>query len=424
MRILLIAYSFPPLIDAQSFRWYYLSNALAELGIKIDVVTIKHPTEDKTSWDLHKNIRIFRIYPGPIEFLALRAKSNIGVGGEGNGELRSSLKFKIMKSSYWGVRNYAGNLLPGDIRTEWFPFAIRFISKNFNLKHYDYSVTSHEPWVDSLLGLYFKKRNHKIRWIADFGDPYVAIYTPKHKLWFENYFEKLIYKNASLLIFTNGKVIDHLLNKYHFLKNKKLLVVEQSFSYRLSAGRESERYKNNVFTLVYTGTFYRDFRNPSNLIKALSMLDFEYKFALAGRNEDFVKEFKILGDHFEFLGLVDHFSVLKIQKEGDVLIHLANKNSSIQIPGKFYEYLGALKPILTIHDDRDDPTKRIVQDLKCGVSCKDDPVEIKYSIELLYHKWKDNENICQINREDIYQYSWESKAEMIYEILMKGEPSS
>ena len=238
MRILLIAYSFPPFQDGQSLRWYYLSNALARLGTKIDVITVKHPLEDKTSWEFHKNIDVYRIFPGPIEFLALRAKRKMGVEGEGNKELRKSMKFKIMKSSYWGVRNVFGNVLPGDVRTEWFPFAVRFIEGNMDIGKYDYLITSHEPWVDSLLGLYLKKRNVKIRWIADFGDPYVALYTPKHKLHFENYLEKLIYKNASVLIFTNGKVIEHVLNKYPFLKDKKLLVVEQGFSYRLCAERE------------------------------------------------------------------------------------------------------------------------------------------------------------------------------------------
>jgi len=74
MKILLIAYSFLPFIDAQSFRWYYLLNALAELGIKIDVITIKHPLEDKTSLDLHGNGEVFRIYPGPIEFFCTKGK--------------------------------------------------------------------------------------------------------------------------------------------------------------------------------------------------------------------------------------------------------------------------------------------------------------------------------------------------------------
>jgi hypothetical protein len=74
VKILLIACSFLPLIDAQSFGWYYLVNALAELDTKIDVITVKHSLEDKTLLDLHKNAEVFRIYPGPIEFFALRAE--------------------------------------------------------------------------------------------------------------------------------------------------------------------------------------------------------------------------------------------------------------------------------------------------------------------------------------------------------------
>lgn len=69
MRILLIAYSFPPLIDAQSFRWYYLSNALAELGIQIDVLTMRYPFGDGASWDFHKNIEVFETFPVPLSFL-------------------------------------------------------------------------------------------------------------------------------------------------------------------------------------------------------------------------------------------------------------------------------------------------------------------------------------------------------------------
>ena len=419
MRILLIAYSFPPLIDGQSFRWYYLSNALAELGIQIDVLTIRQPLEDKTSWNFHKNIEVFRNFPGPIEFFALRAKNSIGAGAEGNREVRRSARFRIMKSLYWGIRSLVGNLFPGDIRTEWFPFAIRFIHQNLDVRKYDYLVTSHEPWVDSLLGLYLKRRNGEIKWVADFGDPYVAVYTPGHKVWFENYLEKWIYKNASALIFTNHKVIDHLVNKYPFLRDKPLWVMEQGFDARLCTEPENRRSKNKIFTLFYAGTFYRDFRNPSNLIKALSMLDFEYKFLLAGRNEKFMEDFRILGNRFEFLGLVDHFRVLRLEKESDVLVHLANKNSSIQIPGKFYEYLGALKPILAIHHDPQDPTKKIIQDLKVGVVSQDNPLEIKTAIESLYRRWTGSENNCSLHAGRIYPYSWEERARILYGNLAK-----
>lgn len=416
MKILLIAYSFPPFQDAQSLRWYYLTNALAELDVKIDVISIKHPYEDKDLWYFHKNINIFRVYPGFIESLALKMKKNIGVDDIGNKEIRKTAKFKIMKSLYWGARNFTGNLLPGDIRTEWFPFAARYIKGNISINDYDYIITSHEPWVDSLLGLHLKKKNKKTKWIADFGDPYVVPYIPRHKLWFENYFERSIYENADALIFTNTYVVNYLKNTYPFLNGKRILVIEQGFSYRRCSKIKDFKNKNKIFTMLYTGTFYRDMRDPLNLIKAISMLDFKYKFLLAGRNEQFIKSFEILGNKFEFLGFIDHFNILQLQKNSDVLIHLANKNR-IQVPGKFYEYIGTLKPILSIIYDPEDPTGRLVNKLKCGISCKNKSMEIKNAIEVLYNNWKDNKNTCQINFEDLYYYSWEKKAEIIYENL-------
>ncbi len=181
MRILLIAYSFPPFQDAQSLRWYYLINALAEKGLTTDVITIKHPDQDRGVWYFHQNINILRIYPGHIEAQALQQKKKMGVDDPGNREIRKTSKFRIMKSIYWTARKFAGHLLPGDIRTEWFPFAVKYMRKNLRIEDYGCMITSHEPWVDSLLGLYLKKRYKKMKWIADFGDPYVAPYTPKHK---------------------------------------------------------------------------------------------------------------------------------------------------------------------------------------------------------------------------------------------------
>lgn len=420
MKLLLIAYSFPPFQDAQSLRWYYLCNALAEKGVKIDVITIKHPSElaPCLGWQFHEDVNIIRVFPGPIESLALKAKKSIGVDSTKNNKLRGSRGFKIVKSLYWRVRNVIGNVLPGDVRSEWFPFVTRYIKKNIDLSSYDYVITSHEPWVGSLIGLRIKMKEHKnIKWIADFGDPYVAPYTPSHKLWLEGRLERLIYKNADTLIFTNYHVIDHLKGKYPFLKNKDILVLEQGLDYEFCTKRkEDERIKGKIFTLVYTGTLYKDFRNPLNLIKALSMVDFEYKLQVAGRNEQFIKDFQLLGNRFEFMGFLNHFDVLELQKKSDVLIHLSNKNS-IQIPGKFYEYLGAIKPILGIYYDRDDTAVELIEKLQCGIPCKNEVMEIKGAIEMLYYKWKNDQEVCGTTFDNLYDYSWKKKAAILHESM-------
>jgi hypothetical protein len=42
-RILIIAYSYPPLMEAQSIRWAHLSRELRLRGNEVDVLTIRLP---------------------------------------------------------------------------------------------------------------------------------------------------------------------------------------------------------------------------------------------------------------------------------------------------------------------------------------------------------------------------------------------
>lgn len=415
IKVFIIAYSFPPFEDAQAIRWYYLVNLLGELGVESDVLTVKHPRENDPLWRFHPNVHILRIYPGPIEAHSLNAKHRFGVDGAHNRRLRQTAKFRVMKSLYWFLRNFIGSILPGDIRTEWFPYAIQMISKNIQINKYGCIITSHEPWVDSLLGLYIKKRHPELVWIADFGDPYVAPYTPRHKLWLEKRLENLIYRDADALIFTNKNIFKYLKERYSFLKNKHAAVIEQGFSFS-SCTKGIEKRKNNVFTLTYTGTFYKKVRDPSFLIEALTFLDFPFKFVVAGRNESFLKDFKILGERFEFLGLVDHFTALRLQRESDVLVHIGNTHS-IQVPGKVFEYFGAMRPILSIISNPQDSTGELIVRLKRGLSCINEPHSIKDAINILHQQFLKGNVGFNLNCDHLYEYSWESKAKSMYEII-------
>jgi len=421
MTILLIAYSFPPFHDAQSLRWYYLANTLAEAGLEIDVLTVRYPIESDPMWKFHENVKVLRVYPGPLEFVHLYGKDKLKVDELGNRELRQSMRFKFVKSLYWSIRKLVGSVLPGDLRTEWFPYAVWAIKDKVKADAYSCMITSHEPWVDSLLGLYLKKKNPGLKWVADFGDPYVAPYTPKHKLWLENHLERSIYQSADVLLFTNEGVIDHLTKKYTFLRDKDIHEIGQGFSYAscIEASRSPENGKNKVFTLTYTGSFYRGLRDPSNLIKALSGTDFPYRFLLAGKNEAFTKDFGVLGERFEFLGFIDHFASLNLQRESDVLVHLGN-NNSVQVPGKIFEYLGALRPILSINSNPSDSTGELVTELNRGVCSSNDPRSIKEALFSLYTIWQKGDSPFALDYDGIYEYSWEKRANVIHGILQEG----
>ena len=406
-KILLIAYSYPPLEDAQSLRWYYISQELAKLGFDIDVVTIKHP--DTLVYKMEENIMIHRVYAGFFENIAYRVKNKIGVDKVENQEKRKSFSFSIMKKAYWMVRTFVGGILPGNISSEWYPHAKRYIKNNIDISSYDCMITSHEPWVDSLLGLHIKKNHPNLLWIADFGDPYVSIYTPKHKLFFENKIEKKIYESLDIMILTNKKVLENLTVKYPFLKEKETLILEQGFVER----EYHDRKENSVFTILYTGTFYEDFRNPSELAKALASLGFEFRFIVAGRNEQFNTFFEPLKQKYQALGFTAHQKVLKLQEEADLLVHISNKQVE-QVPGKFYEYLGADKPMLVIYQDEKDQLLPLCKEIGIKTVCQNELSAIKDMIEGIYHDRTHN-----YDKERLMEFSWENRALKLKDVILQ-----
>jgi len=408
-KILLIAYSYPPLEDAQSLRWYYISQELAKLGYKIDIVTITHPA--KLSYSIEKNITLHRVYAGFFESIAYSIKTKIGVDDSSKQKQRQSFLFKIMKKGYWIVRTFVGGMLSGNISTEWYPHAKRYIDKNLDISLYDFMITSHEPWVDSLLGYSIKKKYPSLLWVADFGDPYVSIYTPRYKLFFENKIEKKIYKKVDLMILTNKAVQDKLRSKYPFLNQKDTLILEQGFS----RSNYKEGYKSDTFTIIYTGTFYEEFRNPTQLSYALSKLDFDFRFIVAGRNEEFNELFKPLGEKYQFLGIRSHHEVLELQKRSDLLVHISNKQIE-QVPGKFYEYLGVGKPILVIYQDMQDQLLPLCKDIGIDTVCKNDPNDIKDTINRVY-----NDRNFHYNQDILQNYSWQNRALKLDDTLRKSD---
>jgi len=406
-RLLLIAYSYPPLEDAQSLRWYYLSQELAKLGCHIDVVTIDHPAE--MSYKISSNITIHRVYPGFFENIANRFKNRIGVDGVQNQQKRRSFSFSFMKRGYWLVRSLVGGVLPGNITSEWYPWALSYIHKNLDMQAYDMMITSHEPWVDALLGLRLKKKYPQLKWVGDFGDPYVSVYTPKYKRFFENRLERKIYENIDLLVLTNQKVFESLQRKYAFLEQKESLILEQGFVERTKK-RASVDNKSTPFTILYTGTFYEDFRNPKQLAEALKMLTFDFRFIVAGRNEAFDYLFRPLGEKYRFLGFTSHQEVLRLQERADVLVHLSNKQIE-QVPGKFFEYLGAKRSVLLIYQNENDQLISFAERMGISTVCPNNAKSIAQMLQQMY----DERGKASYNADEIAQYSWQARALKLYQ---------
>jgi len=403
MKILLITYSYPPLWEAQSIRWYYLSKELAKLGFEVDILTIKLPIDRML--DLPKGINFIEILPGPVENLLLKHKFKLNLESEHRANLHKSILYSIGKKVYKFFRNLYSKLLLGEVRNEWFPFALNLLKK-MDLTKYDILITSHEPMVDSLIGLYIKLYlNKNLFWVADIADPLTAPYYPniwKHIL---KKLEKKIIKHANLILVTNENLKHVYLSDYN-IEKEKVLTLPQGFDWKHYVRREKVKKRNEEFTLLYAGSFYSEFRNPENLFKALNMFPYKFKLLLAGRIENFIPKNERLKKRIKYLGILSHLKVLKLEKEADVLIYLSNK-ISYQIPGKLFEYIGIRKPILCIVYNKNDPAAKIVSKYNLGKVVLNDENEILKALLEMYEMYKEKEEVILPFNRELYIYSWQ-----------------
>ncbi len=401
-RILLIAYSFPPAGDAQALRWAYLSRYMVEFGYQIDVVCAQLPEGAGCRFDLPAGVQKVEVFAGPLEHAAMKVKVRIGTDKPNNVAVRTKYSFKFAKKVYRTARSLFGYLLPGDVRSEWFPFAARTVSR-LNPETYDIVITSQEPFVDTMLGLWLKSKYPNIVWLADFGDTSFAPYVPPIKRRVDMALEKRAMVASDMVILTNSRAA-RLVNHKYGIDLSKLLILPQGFEDRSDSQHGSFGGSRKEMILFFSGTFYRGFRDPGHLFDALNRVAFPVKFKVAGRNESFVEG---APGCVEFLGYQDHHKVLKLQQEADILVNIANRQDH-QIPGKLFEYLGAAKPILNIVYNEFDLSSSVVLKADAGLNVLNTPHEIERALGWfwrLFKKGRLNKSF-RFDRSTIDEYRW------------------
>lgn len=414
LRILLIAYEFPPFIAAQSLRWLYLANELAKLDVKVEVLCPDVNPIRKLSASLHSNILTHRIWPGPYVFLSqlIAAKNNFIVNSD---EIaKPSVKAITTRSIHNISRFCLNHLLYPDWRTEWYPFAKYYLNHLLRQNKYDVIISSHEPGVDVLLGMWAKK-NFSIKWVVDLGDPLLTPYSPKWRRWIDKRYEAKAINYADHVVVTNPEIIK-ILAERHGVSANKITCVSQG--YELLSPPTVARPKNKKMHIVYTGTFYEKFRNPMQFAAALNEISNQnITITIAGKNDNcqhLFRKFK----NVKFTGKIDHYECLELQRQADILLNIGNEQS-YQVPGKFFEYLGTGKPILHIQTSTYDPVSELIRGLNAGEVVLNNPDAIKASLLMMLENWKNNrlERLYNVDGEKLDAYSWTSLARRYYLLL-------
>ena len=421
MRLLLIAYEFPPGPSPQSLRWSSLVRELLAQGVEVHVLTVE-------SWwpsgllQPPSGAIVHRARAGGVagiiamskRWRRLRGRSEQDPAAAGAAPVAADSQ--VQPPAAAPVLNWKGRLLNHanqmiakrtfpDERGRWEPFARRMLVDLLDSVRPDVVVSSHEPATTLRLGRLAKERG--FAWVADLGDPVLSFYTPERWRKESLRLERWTCRNADRVIVTT-EAAKWMLAGRHEVPESRLTVLTQGYDAATTgADTPGTEFDPGRLELLYTGSFYQ-FREPRALVDAVLATPGARLNIATSRAPDWLLQ--LLDRHPEqlrLLGFVPHLTARALQRQSDVLVNLAN-DDPVQVPGKFYEYLGAGRPILHLGDCAD-PVGQRMGALRRGWICAQEAGTIAGLLAKLVQAKaaRKLDDGLQLDLEDVAEHSWQ-----------------
>lgn len=349
----MITFYWPPSGGAGVHRWLRFSKYFKENGCNLTVYCPEDAAWPVIDEELQKQV--------PEEVKVIRKKvfephKYLGKGSsKGTGFSQDKKAGLIQKLIIW-IR---GNLFIPDARVFWIKPSARFLSK-YLTKHpeIDTIISTGPPHSTHLIAQKLKKK-HKLKWLADFRDPWTQIdfyqdllpgkrADAKHKK-----LEKMCLTEADEVITVSNSCATGL----EEIGTRSIHVITNGYNFP-----EFDASKINLdkdFTIVHFGSMPFA-RNPqvvwnalSELVKLEPELASKLKINLIGTVDYQViqaAEEAGLKSYLHLIPAVKHSESVIMQRQAQLLLLVANNTGNVKgiLTGKFFEYLGAKRPIIAV----------------------------------------------------------------------------
>lgn len=320
-----------------------------------------------------------------------------------------------------------GNLFIPDARMLWVKPSVKFLSTYLKEHHIETIITTGPPHSLHLIGKQLKE-NLKLNWIADFRDPWTKIgYHQKLKLTKASQQKHLRLERGVL------QTADHILTTSFTTKKDFSRITKKPITV-ITNGFDDDEVKEVVLTekfrLSHIGSLLSE-RNPLELWKALHELvaekeDFanDFELVLAGKvSESVVSSIKDhqLGSYLIEKGYLSHEESLIQQRKAQILLLIEIDKEETQgiIPGKFFEYLKANRPILAMGPKNWDVI-RLLEETQAGkyfnYTSKE---EIKHQVYAWYQEYKSGKLRVNSSAEKIEQFHRKKLTEKLANVIQQ-----
>ncbi len=410
-KLLLITYYFPPVKSIGSVRNFNIAQHFLPFFESVSILTTSNrnvlPTENFPTSQFH-------VYEAAT--YDYRTAKNKKAIGEKKTHFSEELKSNIfVKSAIKLIDSFPFNLILGEGGFKYIRSGYRKYKKEIHEKGITHIHSSYRPYADHFIAYLIKRKFPTIHWTADMRDLHVDLSVNNVFLKpFQHWCNKKILSKANVVTTVSAGLAQHL-KRY----NDNVFVLRNGIQL---PENEVEKNKFEKFSIAYTGSLFRDKRDPSLLFEVLkelinagdikqNELDIIYAGKDAAKWNSFLKVHQ-LTDCATIHGMVSRSKALSIQNNChlNVLLTYTSKELKGNITGKFYEYLSSTNPILLmINGPRDIEFENIMNDLNAGmVTYNNEKEQLKSFVLSAYQEWKSTGDVAStINLEKIENYKWD-----------------
>ncbi|WP_224490360.1 glycosyltransferase family 4 protein [Robertkochia flava] len=395
-RVLIITYYWPPAGGPGVQRWLKFVKYLREFGVDPLVYVPENPSYPLLDQDLIKEVpEDITVFKHPV----FEPYSIASVFSKKGTEAMSS---GLIKEKEQGIKErlllwIRGNLFIPDARRFWIHPSVKFLEPLLEQKQIDTVVTTGPPHSLHLIGLKLQKET-KVKWIADFRDPWTSIgYHKKLKLsrWAakkHKQLEKKVLKSADIVLATSHTTAKEL----EGISGRGVKTLTNGFD---TADTPVEVGPSSKFRLAHIGSLLTG-RDPKILWEVLGeLVETERSFKddleinLVGAvSEEVLQSVKNAGlEPFLFVkGYVSHDKALQLQREARVLLLLEidSKDTRGIIPGKLFEYMAARRPVLAIGPENWEAGELLAESRAGAVFTYKEKQPLKEAVIELYRNYK------------------------------------
>ena len=400
-KVLILTYYWPPAGGAGVQRWLKFVKYLSPMGYDLHVYTAKNAespaNDDSLLKDIPENVTIikkpiwepFNIYK---KLTQKKGSFNAGFLNEEKKEKKS-----IMEKLSMFVR---ANVFVPDAKMFWIRPSTKFLKKYIIEENIELVISSGPPHSLHLIALQLKKET-KVKWIADFRDPWTNIdfYKELPMLsWIDkkqHSLEKKVLNTADKILVVGNEM------KKEFLEISPSAKVEVITNGYDTSIREDEAVFEK-FTITHIGSINPDRSHESFFLAISKFLEEnqnakkQFCLKLVGKVDfdarELISKYE-LQKYTEFISYLPYDELSGIQEQSHILYLPINNTPNAKgiLTGKFFEYLAAKRFVLAQGPINGDIAQILAETNAGEIFDFQDMDGIKNKISILYHNFEKGE---------------------------------